>query len=203
MDNLIYERQKELKLVLPRHIAVIGCGGVGSWVALLLALSGVKNLSLFDGDNIEASNLNRTLFELGDISQNKASAVREKIIRVRPNAIVQAFPFMVLPGLITSNMEVVMDCTDDSKTQKELYKVCVELGIRYIRAGYNGLDKFTVTDKALFWEIKPQNRYEFIPSWVVPAVLVATLAVMKIVNQNLEVKGDILERITGKSLGAR
>ena len=43
------------------RIAVVGMGGVGSWVVEALARSGVGHLTLIDADDICVSNTNRQL----------------------------------------------------------------------------------------------------------------------------------------------
>ena len=44
-----------------RRVAVVGLGGVGSWVVEALARSGVGHLTLIDADDICVSNTNRQL----------------------------------------------------------------------------------------------------------------------------------------------
>ena len=57
----IYNRQQSLNLQIPESVSVIGVGGVGSWVALNLALVGVKKLILYDPDIIAVSYTHLTL----------------------------------------------------------------------------------------------------------------------------------------------
>lgn len=60
-------------------IYIIGCGGVGSFLApTLCMLSGKENITLVDGDNLETKNLNRQLFTEADIGKNKAEALAGK-----------------------------------------------------------------------------------------------------------------------------
>lgn len=58
---------------------IIGCGGVGSFLApTLCMLTGKENITLIDGDRLEAKNLNRQLFAEGEIGINKAEALARK-----------------------------------------------------------------------------------------------------------------------------
>lgn len=58
---------------------IIGCGGVGSFLApALCMLVGKENVTLVDGDKLEAKNLNRQLFTESEIGQNKAEALARK-----------------------------------------------------------------------------------------------------------------------------
>jgi hypothetical protein len=60
-------------------IYIIGCGGVGSWLAPALCLLAKPiNVTLVDGDTLEHKNLNRQLFDESHIGMNKAVALGEK-----------------------------------------------------------------------------------------------------------------------------
>lgn len=62
------------------NIYIIGCGGVGSWLAPSLALltQSPKNIILVDADKLEKKNLNRQLFTEADIGKSKAEALAAK-----------------------------------------------------------------------------------------------------------------------------
>ncbi|MDP3136601.1 MAG: ThiF family adenylyltransferase, partial [Burkholderiaceae bacterium] len=65
------------------HVAVVGLGGVGSWVAEALARSGVGQLTLIDLDHVSESNINRQIQALEDtVGQAKVQAMRERIARI-------------------------------------------------------------------------------------------------------------------------
>ncbi len=62
------------------HVVILGCGGLGSWVACGLASAGVGSLTLVDDDRVELSNLNRQLlFTEADIGQLKVEAAAEAL----------------------------------------------------------------------------------------------------------------------------
>ncbi|AWM95262.1 hypothetical protein DJ564_26460 [Pseudomonas sp. 31-12] len=59
------------------RVLVIGCGGIGSLVAMQLAGAGIEELILVDPDTIEASNLNRQfLWERNDIGRSKVEVLK-------------------------------------------------------------------------------------------------------------------------------
>lgn len=59
---------------------IIGCGGVGSWLAAtMVRLVGANNVVLVDGDTLEKKNLDRQLFTEQDIGQNKADALASQL----------------------------------------------------------------------------------------------------------------------------
>lgn len=58
---------------------IIGCGGVGSFLTpVMCMLVGKENVTLVDGDTLEAKNLNRQLFSESDIGRNKAEALARR-----------------------------------------------------------------------------------------------------------------------------
>ena len=75
------ENPAEMQLRLGRaHILILGCGGLGSWVACGLASAGVGALTLVDDDRVELSNLNRQLlFTEADIGRLKVEAAAEAL----------------------------------------------------------------------------------------------------------------------------
>lgn len=63
-----------------KTVLIIGLGAVGTWVATSLALSGVKNFILVDGDVVDETNLHRQDgFYEGDIGDFKAECVKRRI----------------------------------------------------------------------------------------------------------------------------
>jgi hypothetical protein len=61
-------------------VAVVGCGGIGSLAAVILAGAGVKRLRLIDKDSIELNNLNRQLFyTIQDIGRPKVDVLAKAI----------------------------------------------------------------------------------------------------------------------------
>lgn len=66
------------------HVAIIGCGGLGSNAALMLVRSGVGHLTLIDFDVIEESNLNRQMFFRDQLGEPKVEAIADTLRRVNP-----------------------------------------------------------------------------------------------------------------------
>ena len=54
---------------------IVGCGGVGSWLAPSLAKLVPGQVTVIDGDTIENRNLDRQLFSFSEIGENKAKAL--------------------------------------------------------------------------------------------------------------------------------
>lgn len=71
-------------------IALVGVGLV-SHLAQSLVRVGVKNLSLWDGDKVSLSNLNRQAFSVADLDKNKASVTSRYISGINPNVNIKIY----------------------------------------------------------------------------------------------------------------
>jgi tRNA A37 threonylcarbamoyladenosine dehydratase len=71
------------------HVAVIGIGGVGSWVAEGLARSGIGTITLMDLDDICLTNTNRQIHALEEtIGQSKIRAMATRLRSINPDILV-------------------------------------------------------------------------------------------------------------------
>lgn len=81
-------------------ILVIGAGALGNEILKNLALLGIGNIFVADLDNIEESNLSRSvLFRPGDKGKSKAQVAAESVSAIYPGARVQWFHGDVIFGL--------------------------------------------------------------------------------------------------------
>ena len=56
-------------------VTIIGCGAVGSFVALTLAKMGITNITVYDGDTVAAHNLPNQWYKADHIGMNKTDAL--------------------------------------------------------------------------------------------------------------------------------
>ncbi|WP_162186001.1 ThiF family adenylyltransferase [Burkholderia pseudomallei] len=67
-------------VIINSEVKIVGCGGIGSLGAVLLAGAGFRRLCLIDADTVERTNLNRQLFwTLSDIGRPKVDVLAEVI----------------------------------------------------------------------------------------------------------------------------
>lgn len=174
----LYQRQEELKLNQSQTVTVVGCGGIGYWVAKILAMSGIGKIILYDPDIIEEHNLNRLDIPYRYIGKNKADVTKVAIQGIREECICYSFPFPY--GDLAEKTDWVIDCTDKAKAQSENQEIADKIGAKYFKAGYDG-ENFGIHNRvAEFGE--DGEGYTIVPSWVVPAMLVAALAVAKVMK---------------------
>lgn len=173
----LYERQRQFELYTSRSVTVVGCGGVGYWVAKFLAMSGMDKIYLFDPDTIEEHNLNRLDVPERFIGRNKADVTKLAVKTVRPMCSVHAFPYK-LQAHTFPKTDWLVDCTDNLDSQIKNQKIADESGSNYVKSGYDGYG-ITINNRVGEWG-EAQDGYVIEPSWVVPAVTVAALTVAKI-----------------------
>tara|TARA_B100000900_G_scaffold90034_1_gene73404 strand:+ start:3628 stop:4371 length:744 start_codon:yes stop_codon:yes gene_type:complete len=100
-------------------VLVVGCGGLGSMVALFLAGAGVGKLTLVDGDSVELSNLHRQLaYRESDVDQPKARALKNQLLALNSEVTVtSAFRRFgddaESDAELLKGMDIVIDATDN------------------------------------------------------------------------------------------
>lgn len=120
-------------------VAVFGIGGVGGYVCESLARSGVGNLTLFDGDTVAVSNINRQIIALtSTIGKYKADVMKERILDINPDANVQTHNVFFKPENCNdfdfSEYDYIVDAIDDIKAKIELVKIADSKNIPIIAA---------------------------------------------------------------------
>lgn len=109
-------------------VAIIGCGGLGSNVAMMLLRSGVRTLTLIDFDTIEVSNLNRQLYFVDQIGRPKTEALAETLLRIDPGARLTLHTRRVTPddlaGLV-GGADVIVEAVDKAQAKAMVLNACM------------------------------------------------------------------------------
>ncbi len=175
----IYNRQESLNLNKDITLTIVGTGGIGFWVATYAAMSGIEKMYIFDPDVIEEVNLNRLPIPERFIGENKTVVLKSFITGIRPECTVFNFPYKFTENSMV-NTDFLVDCTDNIESQLKNQEIADSRGMKYIKAGYNG-ESISINDRVAEWG-EAEDGYTIIPSWVVPASLVAALTVAKIMK---------------------
>ena len=87
--------KKALQILAQSHVMVVGLGGVGSFAAEFIARSGIGQITIIDGDRVDATNRNRQLPALAtNHGAYKAQIMAERLQAINPECdihVVQAF----------------------------------------------------------------------------------------------------------------
>jgi molybdopterin/thiamine biosynthesis adenylyltransferase len=111
----------DLDYLKDKRILILGCGGLAHAALPYLLSSGIGNATLFDGDTVEVSNLNRQhLFTPNDIGRNKALVLKEYCALHFPNATVSGEERMFDVLNKEQSFDLVFDFTDRLATKLEL-----------------------------------------------------------------------------------
>ncbi len=115
------------------HVAVIGCGGIGSPAIQYLAAAGVGQLTLIDDDTVEASNLQRqTIFAPDQIGKPKAEMAADWVRRFDSSLQVRAVTGRIAADTAPAFLEgadLVLDGCDNFATRLAVSDACVKLGM--------------------------------------------------------------------------
>lgn len=123
-------------------VAIVGCGGLGGYIAEELARIGVGSLVLIDGDRLEVSNLNRQIMatEL-NIGQWKVEAARDRLQSVNSEVNIKVvrgwFEEDKGPELF-QKVDLVCDALDSREARVMLERVCHEMDLPLVFASIAG-----------------------------------------------------------------
>jgi len=132
---------------LPRlhdaQVAIIGVGGVGSWVAEGLARSGIGALTLIDLDDVCLTNVNRQLPALdGNIGRPKVVAIAERVKLINPGCRVteqsEYFTAKTAEQLLATRYDWVVDCIDLMSNKALIIAECVRRQLPVLTVGSAG-----------------------------------------------------------------
>jgi molybdopterin/thiamine biosynthesis adenylyltransferase len=131
--------------LLDATVAVVGCGGLGGWVAEALARMGVGRLILIDGDRFEGNNLNR---QLGCTERTlgclKAPCLAQRLAEVNGAVELQVHTAWLqadnAPELLRGS-NVIVDALDTLPARLMLQDAAAALGVPLVHgaiAGFTG-----------------------------------------------------------------
>jgi molybdopterin/thiamine biosynthesis adenylyltransferase len=120
------------------HVAIIGCGALGTVQAEAMARAGVGRLRLIDRDFVEWSNLQRQfLFDEADAAEAlpKAVAAARRLARVNAEVAVEPMVADFTPANaadLLEDIDLILDGTDNFETRFLINDAAVDAGIPWI-----------------------------------------------------------------------
>ncbi|MFZ9682452.1 MAG: tRNA threonylcarbamoyladenosine dehydratase [Cephaloticoccus sp.] len=125
------------------HVAIVGVGGVGSWVVEGLARSGVGALTLIDLDDVCVTNVNRQLPALdGQVGRPKVEVLAERVRLINPGCRVTAaqefFTAASAGRLLAGRFDFIVDAIDTMSQKALLIAESVQRGFPVLTVGGAG-----------------------------------------------------------------
>ncbi|KAL7420520.1 hypothetical protein Q5752_004470 [Cryptotrichosporon argae] len=132
--NYNFFGEEPMAKIRAARVVVVGCGGVGSWCALMLLRSGVSKLRLIDFDLTTLSSLNRhACATLEDVGSPKVIAMQKYFRKIAPWADVEVEVGLWRKGegeAMLEGADWVVDAIDNIDTKVDLLAHCKKQGIK-------------------------------------------------------------------------
>ncbi|MCC8193569.1 MAG: sulfur carrier protein ThiS adenylyltransferase ThiF, partial [Deltaproteobacteria bacterium] len=106
------------------RVGIIGAGGLGSNVAMLLARSGIRRMTIADPDIVDASNLNRQAYFPDDVGRPKVQALARALLTLEPAMRLAVHELAVTTANARTLFEdcpLIVEAVDRAETKAELY----------------------------------------------------------------------------------
>lgn len=180
-------------------VAVVGCGALGSMVAMQLAGAGIGRLIIIDFDTIDISNLQRQFFFTeGEASENKSKVLKTRIEALNSDTTVIEHREMLTSNTIArllKDADVVVDATDnpDSKFLIDSYSEAHSIpGVFGGVEGFRGQVMSCVDGSARYREIFPDASSAGVLPCSIAGVIGPAAAVVASFQSN-----EVIKIITG------
>ncbi len=112
------------------RVGIAGAGGLGSNCAIALARCGIGTLVISDFDSVDESNLSRQYYFMDQTGLPKTEALKDNILRIRPDTTVLAFQEKIdrnnIPGIF-SGCDVIVEAFDNAEMKEMLIEAVQEL----------------------------------------------------------------------------
>ena len=126
-----------------KAVVILGCGSVGSKVALDLARSGVGRFLLLDNDVLEYHNVCRHQCGIGEVGAYKVDALRRRVLDINPAARVETLatlaeyaPKELFDRWLGDYGALVVGCADNREADAYANSVCVMYAAPFISIGF-------------------------------------------------------------------
>lgn len=128
--------EEKVEEMARKRVIVFGIGGVGSWCVEALVRSGIRKITIVDGDCVAVSNINRQLPAMvSTVGQPKVEVMKRHLADVAPSAQVNA-----IQDVFTSenadiyqleDYDYIIDAIDSLKDKVELIERATRTGAMF------------------------------------------------------------------------
>ena len=140
------EGQAKLKKA---RVFIAGAGGLGSPVAIYLAVAGIGTIRIVDHDRVELSNLNRQILHQDDnVGDTKADSAAAKLTKLNPGVKIEAIAETITEADVTrlvGDSDLIVDAMDNLPTRYLLNKTAIEKDIPFFHGAVYGFEGRVMT----------------------------------------------------------
>jgi molybdopterin-synthase adenylyltransferase len=124
------------------HIFIAGAGGLGSPIAIYLAVAGVGTITIVDMDSVDVSNLNRQILHTDrDVGKKKTVSAVEKLKEFNADITINAIDTTITADNIhelVGRADGIVDAMDNYPIRYLLNRVALEKNIPFFHGGIRG-----------------------------------------------------------------
>jgi adenylyltransferase/sulfurtransferase len=124
------------------HIFIAGAGGLGSPIAIYLAVAGVGTITIVDMDSVDQSNLNRQILHTDrDVGKKKTVSALEKLCQYNSDITVNAIDITITADNVhelVGRADGIVDAMDNYPVRYLLNRVALEKKIPFFHGAIRG-----------------------------------------------------------------
>ncbi len=138
------------------YALIVGCGSVGSFIALELAKCGVGNFILVDNDIFSYHNISRHQCGVLDVGKRKVDVIEERLLQINPILNVKKY-FNIIQDVFIDDLKaqlidkngIIINCGDNRLSSYYSNKLAIDLNLYFLTASAAYLASYG----ELFWHI--------------------------------------------------
>jgi molybdopterin/thiamine biosynthesis adenylyltransferase len=123
------------------YAVIVGCGSVGSFIALELAKGGVGNFILVDNDIFAYHNISRHQCGILDVGKRKVDALEERLHQINPLACIKKY-FSTIQDVFVDELKdyllgkngIIINCGDNRLSSYYSNSLAIELNLYFLSA---------------------------------------------------------------------
>ena len=123
------------------YAVIVGCGSVGSFIALELAKGGVGNFILVDNDIFAYHNISRHQCGVLDVGKRKVDALEERLRQINPLANIKTY-FSTIQDVFVDELKdqlsgkngIIINCGDNRLSSYYSNSLAIELNLYFVSA---------------------------------------------------------------------
>lgn len=126
---------EKMEQLMPKHVLVVGLGGVGGICAEMIVRAGVGKMTIVDADTVDLSNANRQIPALHSTAgRGKAEVMAERLKDINPDLELTVLSMYIKEDLTCEildqgSFDYAVDCIDTLSPKVHFIKACKERNI--------------------------------------------------------------------------